>query len=450
MQAQVRKVSADVYVKGGLEGFPDPESLAKKYDVEFGSKSEAESKASMEAQILQQLEFTQRHQALLHKVEAKNMEVERMCVLLEALEPVPGMDAAKYKRLIDNPDSGDHVDVRDSKIVMLAKKVRKVQMSLNKERSISQAQAQDIEELKNTNDKLRKEIDALSVMSNSSMASSSSRTIRAPVTESPGRGAATAAVVDPAELELQNTQLRKDLHSVNKTVEELRRKLAKATDDAKNLSQALAREVGDGVSIEQAVDGGWRGRAQQIIMLKTKIKRLEASAGLNATAGSAPTANTHASRHHRGIDVDSQAESGLAEMSNERKIAIDTMFEERAKLIDDHQKLEVKYQGQRARIRKMEEDAQTHRQQLKIVLDKSSTDDELIGALRREITRLQQNSSAASRQDMAKFDVAVRNAGVAATSAAESEISRLKRQLQTQSDQLATQAQRIRELTARR
>jgi hypothetical protein len=405
----------------------------------------------MEAQILQQLEFTQKHQALLHKVEAKNMEVERMCVLLEALEPVPGMDAAKYKRLIDNPDSSDHVDIRDSKIVTLAKKVRKVQMSLNKERSISQAQAQDIEELKNTNDKLRKEIDALSVMSNSSLASSSSRTIRAPVTESPGRGAlTTSAVVDPAELESQNTQLRKDLHSVNKTVEELRRKLSKAADDAKSLSQALAREVGDGVSIEQAVDGGWRGRAQQIIMLKTKIKRLEASAGLNATAGSVPTANTHASKHHRGIDVDSQAESGLAEMSNERKIAIDAMFEERAKLIDDHQKLEVKYQGQRARIRKMEEDAQTHRQQLKIVLDKSSTDDELIGALRREISRLQQSSTASSRQDMAKFDVAVRNAGVAATTAAESEISRLKRQLQTQSDQLATQAQRIRELTSRR
>ena len=461
MQAQVRRPSVDIYLdgkSGGLPGFPDPEELAKRYDVEeeAGFKAEASQKGFSEEQILQQMEFAHKQQALLHKVEAKNMEVERLCVLLEALEPVPGMDAAKYKRLIDNPDNDEHVDVRDSKIVALAKKSRKLQMLLTKERSVVQSQALDIDELKAANEKLCKELENLS-LAHKSAASSGSRTIRAPVAhfDSPTKGSAAPGGPDPAELESANTQLRKELGAANKTVEELRRKVAKATDDAKSLSQALAREVGDGVALEQAVDGGWRGRAQQIIMLKSKVKRLEAAAGMNATGmGTLQTLNTNytsgTGRSQRGMDVDSQAESGLAEMSNERKIAVDALVEERARLIDEYQKLEAKSQGQKARIRKMEEDSHTHRSQLKIVLDKSETDDQLIGALRREVTRLQQASSIASRKDDADMAVKVRQAGAVAVTAAEGEITRLKRQIVQQAAQLESQNQRIRELQSMR
>lgn len=39
----------------------------------------------------------------------------------------------------------------------------------------------------------------------------------------------------------------------------------------KKLTRALTKELGEGVSIEQAVDEGWRGRAQTIVMLKSKV-----------------------------------------------------------------------------------------------------------------------------------------------------------------------------------
>ena len=329
--------------------------------------------------------------------------------------------------------------------------MRKLQLALNKERALSEAQTQSLDDFKVTNDKLRKEIDSLAASSSSSSATSATRTIRAPASssDSPSKGPGQV-VVDPAELEMLNSQLRKDLAASNRTVEELRRKVAKATDEAKSLSQALTREVGDGVTLEQAVDGGWRGRAQQIIMLKSKIKRLEAAAGLNATAATVGTHTSLASRQTRGVDVDLQAESGLAEMSNERRIAVDAIVEERARLIDDFTKLEAKSQGQKARIRKMEEESQTHRQQLKIVLDKSETDDQLISALRREIARLQQQTSVSARKDEARMDVAVRQAGAMASTAAEAEIARLKRQVLSQRQQLETQDARIRELTMRR
>lgn len=454
MQTQIKKSSIDVKLDGrggsgrSLNDFPDPESLAKKYDLEYDMKSESAFKADSEAQFLLQLEFAQKQQVLLTKLEAKNTEVERLCVLLEAIEPIPGMDADKYKRLIDNPGNSDNVDFRDSKIVLLAKKCRKLQMAVNKERSISDAQARSLEDFKNDNERLRKEIEMLTISSTTSTFSAS-RTIRAPQQISPSKG--TTPVVDPAELEQTSNQLRKELNASNKTNEDLRRKLEKALDDTKSLSQALAREVGDGVTLEQAVDGGWRGRAQQIILLKSKIKRLESAVGMNSTTGtlqSFATVKSSSTRQNR-LDVDSQAENGLAEMSNERKIAVDAIVEERAKLIEDYQKLEAKSQGQKARVRKLEEESQTHRQQLKIVLDKSETDDQLIGALRREVQRLKENSTANARKDDSRLDVAVRQSAINAASSSEAEIARLKRQLAVQSAQLQTQDQVIREIRSK-
>lgn len=43
-----------------------------------------------------------------------------------------------------------------------------------------------------------------------------------------------------------------------------------SVEESKQLSRALSREIGEGVALEDAVSGGWRGRAQQIIMLKNK------------------------------------------------------------------------------------------------------------------------------------------------------------------------------------
>lgn len=68
----------------------------------------------------------------------------------------------------------------------------------------------------------------------------------------------------------------KELLSANKTIEDLRRKYTQVKEDLKNHRVALAREIGEGVTIEQALEGGnWRGRAQTIVMLKSKIRRLE-------------------------------------------------------------------------------------------------------------------------------------------------------------------------------
>ena len=55
----------------------------------------------------------------------------------------------------------------------------------------------------------------------------------------------------------------------------MRRKYCSSQDECKKLERVLIKEIGEGVELDQALSDGWKGRAQQIIMLKSKLKRLE-------------------------------------------------------------------------------------------------------------------------------------------------------------------------------
>ena len=110
------KVSSPVKKKGF--DYPDADAVASKYGVleEVDGSSATQPGLSLD----QQMELARQQQAIVQKLEGKNREVERLCTLLEAVEPLPGMNPEKYRRIIDNPEA-DNVDFRDSKIVDLAK-----------------------------------------------------------------------------------------------------------------------------------------------------------------------------------------------------------------------------------------------------------------------------------------------------------------------------------------
>lgn len=456
-KAEVKKSAVDLYVSNGDKKgspspnkgkFPNPTSLAKKYGVEEDEALPIESASAggkgseLERIFSQGVEFTERHNALLQKLDEKNQELERLCILLEAVEPIPGMDANKYKHILENPGN-ESVDFRDSKIVSLAKKCRKLQLALTKEKSQCESQVAKMHELCQANDRLQKELDALSggAQSGSAISSGSAKQ------SMPRKFEQEASLDDPAAT---IAGLQKELSVAHKHIDELRRKLSSASDEVKALQRALARELGEGVSIEQAVDGGWRGRAQQIVLLKSKVKRLEAMLGTGGSVSSAG-ASTIASRTR--TDVDSRAEEELAEMSSERKIAVEQLTEERARLFDECQRLEAKMNGQRARIRTLESEALLHKQQLKIVLDKSGTDDQLVQALRGEIERLKQQLGNERRSDVST-KLAVVSKSAASSSAAISgteksvqfELDRLRRLCKQQAEQLSTQDAVIRSL----
>lgn len=128
------------------------------------SGAESPREGNFTSYLEENSELMEKVNGLVKKVNDKNKEIERLCVMLESLEPVPGLDVDKYRRLIENANDDSsgllNVDYRDTKIVSLAKKVRTLTMNLNKERSLSESRVTQIEELEHKIARLEKEIDS--------------------------------------------------------------------------------------------------------------------------------------------------------------------------------------------------------------------------------------------------------------------------------------------------
>ena len=432
--------------------FPGVDAIAHKYGMQQSPpKQNSKAGGAIMDEIKHGSMLVDRTEALIRKLNKKDQEIEKLCALLDALAPIPGLDAEKFQKLLDGSDE-DGADFRDAKIVSLAKKNRRITLELQKARISAESRALQVQELSESLQKIESAAAANAITSNKTRG-------RAPGHENTD---ADGQSNDANSAEKLNA-IRKDLAMAVKSVDEMRRKNEKLTEEVKTLTRTLANELGDGVSVEHAVDGGWKGRGQQIIMLKSKVKRLEQSIAMGNTANGnndETPSQLLSARVPKGgrragtalNNVDNKAETELADMSNDRKQAIESIVGERDSLIKENQQMDVKLQGCKARIRNLESDLQTQKQQLKLVLNAKDGDDELIDALQLEIKRLQDAAVANARNpgNRAEAAAAVVFAGTAASATKldqlTNEITRLKRLCKQQQEQINTQDEVIRAL----
>jgi hypothetical protein len=80
----------------------------------------------------------------------------------------------------------------------------------------------------------------------------------------------------------------------------------------------------------------------------------------------------------------------ILRQANDRKQAVEMVIEDRDRLQQENQRLESKNLALKSRIHNLESDAQRYKEQMKVILEKSSTDDQLIDGLRSEIEKLKQ------------------------------------------------------------
>lgn len=140
----------------------DAKGFAEKYGVDWddgGAEGRPEASAAGDMAVNQDL--VKRTEGLVRRLDEKNREVERLCVLLEAVEIVPGMNPDRVLAIYDN-SAEEPIDLRDSKIVHLAKKVRSLTMTLNKERSLKSSVDTQKEELKREIEQLKEDLKLVS------------------------------------------------------------------------------------------------------------------------------------------------------------------------------------------------------------------------------------------------------------------------------------------------
>ena len=394
--------------------FPEVDELSQKYGVQIPESSCAiANDSSMLCNIKEGSDLIDRTEILIKKLAKKDQEIEKLCVLLETVEPIPGISVDSMRKRLDG-DEDDGADFRDSKIVSLAKKNRNLIVMLNKERASADSRGVQIQQL---NDKMQ-QLEKLSLRRD-------------------GNG---------NDSQQDALQARREAAAANKSAEDLRRKLFQTSEENKKLTRALLNELGDSATIDQAVEGAWRGRAQQIIMLKAKIKKMSAG---DVSSGAA-TISSAATNRSKKADVDTIAQEELAEMSQERKNAIEFIIEEKEVLLKGNQQLEDKVQAHKARIRNLEADASRQKQQIKTVLDVKEGDDELIDALQQEIQRFKLQARGKSSSAGANVITSPSPSGGSTDLAAvTADVLRLRRLCKSQADQIASQDEIIRSLRSR-
>ena len=159
---------------------------------------------------------------------------------------------------------------------------------------------------------------------------------------------------------------------------ELRHKLETERAETDKLRRALVSEVGDKLEDALANNGeGWKGRAQQIVMLKNKVRRLEREVSEAGVRKRPPRR-----------DVDAVAQRELEEARKEREREIQEVFEQKESLQREVVKVKETLQASQARVVAQTQEVQRNKDHIKSLLEKGDGDDELVDALRREVAAL--------------------------------------------------------------
>eukprot|EP00771_Trimastix_marina_P001830 gnl/Trimastix_PCT/2934.p2 GENE.gnl/Trimastix_PCT/2934~~gnl/Trimastix_PCT/2934.p2 ORF type:complete len:327 (-),score=85.30 gnl/Trimastix_PCT/2934:54-950(-) len=197
----------------------------------------------------------------------------------------------------------------------------------------------------------------------------------APIPAVPTEDAAQLAIALRKEKE-KNTQLAARLHETRVHLQTTELKLQKT-------QRALVREVGEETPLNKVLDeqSNWRGRAQSIAVLKTKVHNLTQQVRANIASAASEG------------DGSSQTTQRSSVMSSEPKRATrwieecDRLQAQLTAKTDELEALRHRAEAHGARNKVLEKDTREMRKKLSAMVAKHQNDDALIQALREQVHR---------------------------------------------------------------
>ena len=196
--------------------------------------------------------------------------------------------------------------------------------------------------------------------------------------------------IDPATRERELKESREQLAAANARLHEARVGQQSLKAELDRHKRALVKEVGDDVSLAKLLDegSGAKGRAEQIFKLKEQVKALTRRLGSAAASGDGggegevpPTPMSMgdgADERQRGrinaIEADRRREHERA-LLREQELS--------AELVDVRKRADA----MAARIRNLEADVKGKKDKLRVMIEKSDSDDLLVQALRAELEK---------------------------------------------------------------
>ena len=298
------------------------------------------------------------------------------------------------------------MELRDRKLVELAKKNKNMMVRLNKEKSKVAVLTQQLQKLQivaptpvTNNNNLRHFSSKKDSQLNETMSTSD-------------------AGEDDGEDESSKLlkQFKDRAASYEKRMKLLREQGEKYKSENLKLRGIIQKEVGDEVTIDSLLNNtdGFRGRAQQIYLLKIKVKdlqkklellsspnsSLQLNSTVNTTSGIASPTNVNTTVELSSIStlstasVDERQKKTLDKLGQEKKAEVHELKKEIAEKAEEIKSIQNKLEASTARCKILEKNFSEMRTKQARILEKCENDNKLITLLKSEVENLKKKTPA--------------------------------------------------------
>ncbi|XP_065687300.1 coiled-coil domain-containing protein 13 [Patagioenas fasciata] len=282
--------------------------------------------------------------------------------------------------------SGFTGDAAATKIVELAKKNREITAETESEKAKVKQLNNKVKELEKELQAAVEKIRSLGGGDDAGIKQSTLKMIEGNLAESP-----------------EVKALQEKLTTANFKVMEYRNQLQSAKQELKMTQKLLANEVGEDVNIQSLLtnSGSWRGRAQQILVLQSKVRELENQLGQNKTRTSVTEIDEEllALTDLRKLSAQEKNLLKIRSLEKEKKETLEKLTGEHDALQKSHEEVKKKLDASKARNKILCSEVKTLKGQIVTLLEKGKHDDELIDALLSQQKQMQEILKDLSQQD---------------------------------------------------